>query len=397
MKQSQAQGMNCQDWDFAGEDTQYSTHGLHTYVAAMVPALARKLIESYTSKGDSILDPFCGGGAVLVEGILSGRSMSGRDINKLAVLVSRAKTTHIDQHSISSTAASVVFNASIYKGPSEIFNKADFVSFWFKEYMFLPLTGLKVSIESIESPALRTLFQALFSATVRAVSLTYRNEVRLRRMTPDEQERFNPNVFEVFQKYVKLAGQRIPNLPEASRANVRQQDVRHLSLGNNSVDAIICSPPYGDERNGVNYTQFAKNMLYWLGHDRLDILSSKNMSLGWGKQERHVPPSSMLIQTIDRIEDNPKAIWDAIAFYADYYAALSKMATIARERIIIVIGNRVLSGQVFGNAEITVDLMSALGIPLETSFTRKLPSKRLPKMREFGAAINTETILIFRK
>ena len=78
-----------------GQDTQYATHGLHTYVAAMIPALARTLIDAYVPRKGSVLDPFCGGGAVLVEAIRSGREAVGRDINDLAVLVSRAKTTHV--------------------------------------------------------------------------------------------------------------------------------------------------------------------------------------------------------------------------------------------------------------------------------------------------------------
>ena len=35
------------------------------------------------------------------------------------------------------------------------------------------------------------------------------------------------------------------------------------------------------------------------------------------------------------------------------------------------------------------------GVKLEASYSRKLPSKRLPKMREYGAAIDKESILIY--
>lgn len=46
--------------NFQGIDTQYSTHCLHTYLAAMIPALARRLIDSYVRPGGTVLDPFCG-------------------------------------------------------------------------------------------------------------------------------------------------------------------------------------------------------------------------------------------------------------------------------------------------------------------------------------------------
>ena len=264
------------------------------------------------------------------------------------------------------------------------------MEFWFKDYMLMPLTALRYAIEELRDPDLRTLFQALFSATVRSVSLTHRNEVRLRRMTPAQQENFNPDVFEVFRKYVTLAEERVPALPVGAKASVNKGDTRRLDLPNEVVDVILCSPPYGDERNGVNYTQFAKNMLYWLGYNRQSIQDSKNHSLGWGKGERVVPPSRTLLDSLEIISVNPASEREAVAFYSDYYKALQELVRVARSRIIIVIGNRVLNKQVLDNGQITVELMDAIGVQIEQCHFRKLPTKRLPKMRDFGAAIDQE-------
>ena len=60
-------------WEFRGHNTRYGTHGMHTYVAAMIPQLARRLIEQYAPPNGVVLDPFCGGGAVLVEAVYRGR------------------------------------------------------------------------------------------------------------------------------------------------------------------------------------------------------------------------------------------------------------------------------------------------------------------------------------
>ncbi|MBI2851943.1 MAG: DNA adenine methylase [Chloroflexi bacterium] len=395
--ESAGQGLSDGAWDFQGQDTRCSTHAIHTYVAAMIPGLARKLIDTYVPTGGSVLDPFCGGGAVLVEAIRSGREAVGRDINNLAVLVSKAKTTYIDGDSISRIGARVLAQAKNYNGLPMRFGKLEYVEFWFKDYMLLPLTALKISIDAIDSPDLRTLFRVLFSTTVRNVSLTYRNEVRLRRMSTVEQEKFNPDVFAEFTDQVRLAAQRVPQLPMTARADVEKEDSRHLRFSNEAVDAIICSPPYGDERNGVNYTQFAKNMLYWLGYGRQDLKDSKALSLGWGKAERVVPPSATLFNTLEAMQDNPVAVREAIAFYADYYETLRQLARVVRQRVIIVIGNRVLHRTILNNAQITAELMDSIGVPLEVAHFRRLPSKRLPKMREFGAAIDQEAILVFKK
>ncbi|MBI2829662.1 MAG: hypothetical protein HYX81_00720 [Chloroflexi bacterium] len=386
-------------WNFQGEDTQYSSHCLHTYLAAMIPHLARRLIDTYVPPGGTVLDPFCGGGAVLVEAVLSHRRAIGYDINDLALLVSRAKTTHIERQMLEAIGKDILANAKRYAGPAITFDKPEHVQYWFKPYMFAPLTALKVSIDQIQDERLRQLFQVLFSATVRNVSLTYRNEIRLRRMTVEEQKSFNPDVFAKFQDKLADAIVRVPTIPVDSQAQIAKLDIKNLQLPQykDIADAIVCSPPYGDERNGVPYTQFAKNMLFWLGYTSRQIHESKNLSLGWGTRKRVAPHSRTLLDAIDRIKDYPDSVSEAVNFYADYFEALKGMTNAAKHRVMIVIGQRVLRDTVFDNGKITAELMSEIGIPVESVFLRRLPSKRLPKMRNFGAAISRETILIFKK
>ena len=48
------------DLAFQGISTRYSTHAMHPYVAAMVPALAARMIDETSPQ--RLLDPFCGGG-----------------------------------------------------------------------------------------------------------------------------------------------------------------------------------------------------------------------------------------------------------------------------------------------------------------------------------------------
>jgi hypothetical protein len=218
-------------------------------------------------------------------------------------------------------------------------------------------------------------------------------------MTEKEQERFNPDIFRKFEEKLSEALSRVPELPKDSKAKIGKLDIRKLQLieYKEIADAIVCSPPYGDERNGVPYTQFAKNMLFWLGYSADKIRESKDMSLGWGHQQRVIPNSRTLLEAIGKIEAYPDSVEEAINFYADYFESLKGMANAVKDRIVIVIGQRVLKDTIFDNGKITVDLMAEIGLPIERSFLRKLPSKRLPRMRNFGAAINRETILIFKK
>jgi len=69
------------------------THGLYRYPASLSPYLCRATIGSFTSRGDLVFDPFCGGGTTAIESIALGRRSISSDINSLAVFTTRAKAT----------------------------------------------------------------------------------------------------------------------------------------------------------------------------------------------------------------------------------------------------------------------------------------------------------------
>ncbi len=72
------------------ERVERATHGFHAYPAGLHPDAAAELLS--LGQGP-VLDPFCGGGTILVEALLAGRDSLGCDINPVATLVARARTT----------------------------------------------------------------------------------------------------------------------------------------------------------------------------------------------------------------------------------------------------------------------------------------------------------------
>jgi len=76
------------------------THNFYRYPARFSPLFARTAIAAFTEPGDTVLDPFMGGGTTLVEARLLGRQGVGTDISSLATFISRAKTTTLDSHAI---------------------------------------------------------------------------------------------------------------------------------------------------------------------------------------------------------------------------------------------------------------------------------------------------------
>ena len=54
--------------------TRGSTHNFYLYPARFSPEIARTIITLFSQPGDSVLDPFMGGGTSIIEGVMLGRA-----------------------------------------------------------------------------------------------------------------------------------------------------------------------------------------------------------------------------------------------------------------------------------------------------------------------------------
>ena len=70
-------------------------HSFHRYFGKFIPAIPAFAIKTFTNEGDTILDTFCGSGTSLVEAKFNNRNAIGFDVNPLAIMASRVKTTPI--------------------------------------------------------------------------------------------------------------------------------------------------------------------------------------------------------------------------------------------------------------------------------------------------------------
>src|ERR671927_1267463 len=98
------------DWELEEAYTRYTTHGYHPYSAKYIPQIPSYLIKNFSEKNDLILDNFAGSGTTLVESKILGRNALGVDVNPLACLISKVKTTNLQNSElkdISTIAASI--------------------------------------------------------------------------------------------------------------------------------------------------------------------------------------------------------------------------------------------------------------------------------------------------
>ncbi|MEM2003171.1 MAG: DNA methyltransferase [Nitrososphaerota archaeon] len=321
-----------EDWDFAGENTQYLTHGLHPYPARMIPQIARRLLKRFASKNDVVLDPFCGSGGVLVEARLAGLNSVGIDINPLACLLAEVKSNPIDPNILNTfwrkLKSNVIREITSFKFKEMDVEVPNFsgtnIEYWFKPETMKELAIIRRNIEVIEEDELRKFFEVPFSLTVRDTSGTRKKEYKLYRLPETEWKRYCPDVLTTFITHVEKAIEKMGEFYREADKNmfskVFMADTRFLFtekfpeegnqlLKNYPPKIIITSPPYGDSRTTVAYGQFSRLSALWLnfekGFSKEVIMSVDKMSLG-GDLNNYIKLDSdlpLLNQTIEMIRE----------------------------------------------------------------------------------------------
>ena len=69
---------------------------MHRYFARRPWSVFHELIKHYSNPGSIVLDPFCGGGVTVAEGLSLGRKVVGVDFNPLATFVTVAEVVDIN-------------------------------------------------------------------------------------------------------------------------------------------------------------------------------------------------------------------------------------------------------------------------------------------------------------
>jgi len=377
------------DWTFAGEDTKYLTHGFHPYPARMMPLIAKRVIEIFASREDDVvLDPFCGSGTVLVEAVVHDRNAIGFDINPLAIVIAKAKTTPIEpnklREKISKVISDIVSDKSSYPPPKDIPN----LYYWFKPQVVEALAKILHHVKSLrdESEALYNFFATAFSYTVWKVSNIKKGEYKLYRMSEEELAKWNPDVIGTFREillnnlkgmeefYKTMQGKK-------ARANVHLKDARESDL-EESVTLILTSPPYGDSRTTVAYGQFSRYSALWLG--LRDVLYADEKSLGGIRRRGEVSKleSKTLEEVFNKVyENDPERAWDLYSYFYDMDTALQKLAKAlkrGRSHMVFVIGNRTMRRVQIPTDVILVEMAQKYGFEHIKTIYRRIPTKRIP-------------------
>jgi len=249
------------DWDFQDFRTQYLTHTFHSYPARFIPQIPLSFIKLFTKENETVLDPMCGCGTTLVEAFLNNRKSIGNDFNPLATLITKVKTTLINEDEF------------------RYFNKKLAVM---KRYLDLDYRRVDERINNLPNRKVSKIFNRVVISKLESI-----HETLLEVKEEEHNDLFDfgrvalsstiwslvengegINVDDMFLKKVKSMQNElhrmaniIKTIPEVK---VICGDARKLEVETNSIDLIVTSPPYV---NALDYYRAHMYNMLWLGMD----------------------------------------------------------------------------------------------------------------------------------
>ena len=433
------------EWTFRNADTQYLTHGLHPYPARMIPQLANKLIRKYSEEKDWVLDPFCGSGTVLVECRLKNRNSIGNEINPLAILLSKVKTTPLDKKDLKNISQKVLdevqetilFNrskrsrdklVSIEKWTGKgIQREIDTngieipifpnINLWFKEDVINDLSILRKSILNLKCEEKYVDFFRIclsFTAMKSSNADFESHQSHPSRYKPEKLKTHSPDALSIFRKKVNDSTRRLIDFSDKVSdsqvaCSVLLGDARTLDLRDiapsQGVDLIVTSPPYGEEQNTIGYHRWSKIMAFWIGFSHDAMKKSEKLALGAKPNIDVSIPSGTANFFINLVGEKSKGkrgktrATTLAGFFHDYHRSIVQMAKWLKSRGIaaIVVGNRLVAGHRIAMDRVTTELAEQSDLREVKTFYRDIPNTVMPKRIPEGETIARESIIILEK
>ncbi len=235
--------------------TGYATHGLFPYRGKFHPQLIKGLLNILgIQQGETVLDPMCGSGTLNVEASIMGIDSIGIEKSPFCVLMSRVKyeALRIDNAQLSLVLSNMNKNYKTLRSSKEL--PKDFAC----------NNGLK------PEKAITLL------AFLDSMGYARRCSKSIDVLFPSVLKRYAGQINSFIQARDKLS-------LNIGNARFETGDARNLPLEDNSVDAIITSPPYSF---AIDYAENDRPQLEYLGYNVKELKDEMIGLKGKTKKEK---------------------------------------------------------------------------------------------------------------
>jgi len=405
-----------------------ASHSIHPYPAKVLVNIPHFFLANdiLSGNGDTILDPFCGSGTVLLEAILSNRNALGADANPLARLITSVKTSPLDFRGLETAAGDLLArlgSGSTRQRVPDVVN----IEHWFYPHVIEQLCVIRSGIEKLRRGELKRFFWVCFSWCAKRVSLadprisvpvrvhpdTYPNGHWLREKTARRLSKLRRvNVFSEFRAIVQENLERMRRLTSMVNGEVAQviaDDARQLGerpiKGRQRAQLIITSPPYVGAQK---YIRASSLSMGWLGLcGTSELRGYESLSIG----REHYPQSEYMtlvrtgISGADRFLEKvykryPLRAHIAANYLVEMRKAFSGAAELLKRDgfLVLVAGTNRICGWHFSTKEYLAEILEGMGFSRKLELLDTIKSRGLMTKRNRTASmIARESVLLFQK
>lgn len=416
--------------DASNETATLSDHP-YQYPGMMVPAAQRRIHQALTSilgTGRLLFDPFVGSGMTLTEAMASGQGFVGVDTNPLAILICRTKAQPLRESVATKTFQDVIARARSDRS-SRIETDFPNVHKWFEHDTSVALSRIARSIRC-QSDRTRPFCWLALAETARIVSNSRSSTFKLHVMTRKAIASRRIDALTVFEEVANrnahITGLHRDQLKNQGllTSSGRYSEQLSLILGDSRLapwpqgkwaNALITSPPYGDNLSTVTYGQASYLPLQWvdqgdLKFDKALLCSTRaidSLSIG-GSRVNAINRVSLLFPRSPTLESCVTELYSecppdrairVASYFADLDVALNRSLKVVRPGapIVITIGNRMVGNRRIPTDQIVRDLIESQGAIYIEGIKRQIPrhKTRHPSRNSISSTIGLESTLIF--
>lgn len=387
------------DLDFKGQDSGYASHNFHAFAAKFPPQLPRAFIEAVSAPGEVVLDPMMGSGTALLEAYLADRRSIGCDLDPLAILQTRVKTTWIDAEALAEVGQGIVARAqrwlSKHGDPGPLLRErygagsAEFIEYWFLPETQLQLLALAREIEALEPGPVRDFLAVAFSSIIitksggvsMARDLAHSRPHRVAAKVPRD-------AVEQFQARLRKNIQSIARLPQHGHPpEIRPGDARALPVEDASVDLVVTSPPYA---NAIDYMRAHKFSLVWFGSAMEELTALRSRYIG-AERASQLPDTSLspkmeeIVRRVAALDLKRGRVLRK--YYLDMGSAIREMHRVLRpgRAVVIVVGSSTMRGIDVETQDCLAELAAQAGFEIVGVVARNLDRDKRMMPARFGS------------
>ena len=363
--------LNPADWSGSCLAEESTLHQLSPYIGKIKSIFARKLITTYTKPEDVVLDPFAGSGTVTLESLIAGRHVIANDINPYALTLIKAKLFPPD--SLEKAINNAKYYISLSKKECEEINLEE-VPDWVRKFYHPDTLKEIISLSKLLKKNNEYFFLACLMGILhhqRPGFLSYpaSHLVPYLRTKKYPLEKY-PEMYSYrdvesrFIKKIHRVYKRISMFDNTLRRVCFQKNAEELVLKDNSIDAIISSPPY---MNALDYARDNRLRLWFLGEKNYEKYDTKS--------PRNIEDFKILMKNVMK----------------NLYPAL-KMNSYC----VFVLGDVNKSKKSINTALAVIDIANSMGSFVCEEFIQdEVPTFR--RARKEGACTKNEWIIVLRK